>query len=174
MLTTSLSWANKTITITKNRISLLQSKLEKKKKNTCLLHYISIPPNWWWKSLTRAKWDQEELFCSAFIFLMNLSLLCGHSCCRDCPESCSDEPGRSTWLAALQTDFKPEGGGELLVAESCGENQMKSCFPALWCQAWKCTMWCLRCKKAESLQILSGPPLLLNVRLVSLQIPMCI
>lgn len=36
---------------------------------------------------------------------MNLSLLCGHSYCRDCPERCSDQPEESTWLAA---DFKPE------------------------------------------------------------------
>lgn len=72
-------WLNQTMTITKKKhISLQQSKL--------LLHYISIPPNWWEKSLTRVKWDQEELFCSAFIFLMNLSLSRGHCYCRDCPE----------------------------------------------------------------------------------------
>lgn len=44
---TFLSWPSKTYATTKkHRISLLQSKLEKK-KNTLLLHYISIPPNWW-------------------------------------------------------------------------------------------------------------------------------
>lgn len=100
---------------------------------------------------------------------MNLSLSCGHSYCRDCPESLL---GRSMWLAALQTDFKNLKRRQSLAAESCGENQIESGFPALWCTAWKRTMWCVRCKGAESLQILSGLPLLLNVRLVSLQIPM--
>lgn len=36
----------------------------------------------------------------------------------------------------------------------------------------KCTMGCLHCKEAESLQILSGLPLLHNVRLVPVQIVM--
>lgn len=47
---------------------------------------------------------------------------------------------------------------------------MKNYFSALWFWAWF-IMWCLHCKNPESLQILSVLPLLLNVRLVSLQIP---
>lgn len=107
-----LSKRPKDITIAKNHhISLVQSNLEKKKIHIyiLLLHYNSIPANWSEKSLTRAKWHQEELFCSAFIFLMNLSLSCGHSYrCWDGPESCSDQLERRTWLEALQADFKPE------------------------------------------------------------------
>lgn len=119
---TFLFWLNKTMTITKsNHISLLQSEL--------LLHYISIPPNWWEKSLTRVKWDQEELFCSAFIFLMNLSLSCGHRYCGDCPESCSDQPGGGVrgWSRCKQTLNQERKRAP--VAEKVAEKiKMKSCF----------------------------------------------
>lgn len=74
---------------------------------TLMRHYISILPIQ--KVQTGAKWEQEELFSSAFIFLMNLSLWCGHSYCWDRPESCADQLESGTWPAGRSpnTDFKP-------------------------------------------------------------------
>lgn len=138
-----LSQPNRT-NVLRNNTFLCCTQNDKKEENTPLLQNISIPPNWKKRSLTRAKWDQEELFCSAFIFLMNLSLLCG-----DCPESSLDLLEKGMLLATLQTR---RGRG----AEVVEKNKIKSCILALWCWAWKCTMWCLHCKKAERLQILSG------------------
>lgn len=68
-----------------------------------------------------------------------------------------NEPVTLVWT--LQTDLKAaqieSTANRALVARSSKENWMESCFSALWCWVWKCTMRCLHCKRAKS-QIKSG------------------
>lgn len=96
------------------------------------------------KSPTRVKCDHEDLFCTVFISLMNPSLSCGHC--------------RLTWtlLRSRAEHVAGRAANGALVAQSSEGNLMKRCFPLML--DWKCTMRCLHCKRAKSLQIWPGLP----------------